>query len=38
MANTRFIDADTLAIATLVAESEGITLAEALADQADLFA
>ena len=33
MANTRVIDADTLAVATLVAEAEGIDLEEAIADQ-----
>ena len=32
-----YIDADTLAVARLVAEAEGITLAEAIADQMALF-
>ena len=36
--DTRYIDADTLAVATLVAEAEGITLEEAIADQVELFA
>ena len=31
------IDSETLAIARLVAESEGITLAEAIQDQIQLF-
>ena len=34
---TPYIDQDTLAIAQLVASAEGITLAEALADQLALF-
>lgn len=34
---TPYIDADTLAIAQLVADAEGITLAQALADQLELF-
>jgi hypothetical protein len=34
---TRYVDADTLAVAKLVASAEGITLAEALADQLALF-
>lgn len=37
MANTRIIDADTLAVATLVAEAEGIDLDEAIRDQIALF-
>ena len=37
MMGTDYIDADTLAIARLVAATEGITLAEALADQLELF-
>jgi hypothetical protein len=34
----KYIDADTLAIARLVADAEGITLAEAIRDQVELFA
>lgn len=34
---TNYVDADTLAIARLVAEAEGITLAEAIRDQIELF-
>jgi hypothetical protein len=33
----RYIDADTLAVARLVAEAEGISLAEAIRDQVELF-
>jgi hypothetical protein len=33
----RYVDADTLAVAKLVAAAEGITLAEAIADQLALF-
>ena len=36
--NAKYIDADTLAIAKLVAASEGITLEEAILDQLELFA
>jgi hypothetical protein len=35
--STRYLDADTLAIAKLVAAAEGITLVEAIADQLALF-
>lgn len=35
--STNYYDADTLAVARLVAEAEGITLAEAIADQRALF-
>ena len=35
--DTKWIDADTLAIATLVADSEGISLEEAIRDQIALF-
>jgi antitoxin component of RelBE/YafQ-DinJ toxin-antitoxin module len=35
--NITRIDSDTLAIATLVAESEGITLQQAILDQLELF-
>ena len=34
---TKYIDADTLAIAQLVAESEGIDLQQAIADQLELL-
>ncbi len=33
----KYIDADTLAVARMVAEAEGITLAEAIRDQLELF-
>ncbi len=36
--DSKYIDADTLAIARLVADAEGITLAEAIRDQVELFA
>lgn len=35
---TRYVDADTLAIAKLVAAGEGISLDEAIRDQLELFA
>jgi antitoxin component of RelBE/YafQ-DinJ toxin-antitoxin module len=35
--NITRIDSETLAIARLVAEAEGITLAEAIRDQVELF-
>jgi hypothetical protein len=34
---TRYVDADTLAIARLVAAGEGISLDEAISDQLELF-
>jgi len=37
MTSTKYIDADTLAIAKLVAAGEGISLDEAIADQLELF-
>ena len=35
---TKYIDADTLAVARLVASAEGISLEEAIRDQVELFA
>lgn len=35
--NINYIDSETLAVARLVAEAEGISLAEAIRDQVELF-
>jgi hypothetical protein len=37
MMDIRFIDSDTLVVARLVAESEGISLEQAIRDQVELF-